>query len=247
MVYGNRIFIRLFPKLRVSPLKEAVTPEATTRAGIAEVVAQDLSIPWEIVFLPSGEMLVSERPGTLVRISKERKKYQIDGIKHVGEGGLLGMALHPEIFKNKWIYLYFTTVNKVGGLTNRVERYTFEDDQLKNKTVILKDIPGAIYHDGGRIAFGPDNLLYITTGDAEKSYLAQNKTSLAGKILRLRDDGSIPSDNPFGNAVYSYGHRNPQGIAWDNLGRLWSTEHGRSGVFSGLDEINLIEKGANYG
>lgn len=102
-------------------------------------------------------------------------------------------------------------------------------------------------HDGGRIAFGPDGFLYITTGDASQSRLAQDIRSLAGKILRIRDDGSVPSDNPFGNAVWSYGHRNPQGLAWDDRGRLWATEHGRSIPFSGYDELNLIEKGGNYG
>ena len=100
---------------------------------------------------------------------------------------------------------------------------------------------------GGKIAFGPDDYIYITTGDAGNAELAQNTDSLAGKILRLKDDGSIPGDNPFGNAVYSYGHRNSQGLAWDDKGQLWSTEHGRSGVLSGLDELNFIEKGKNYG
>jgi glucose/arabinose dehydrogenase len=122
-----------------------------------------------------------------------------------------------------------------------------EGEQLTDRTVIIEHIPGAQFHDGGRIAFGPDRLLYITTGDAGEPANAQNKDSLAGKILRLRDDGTIPSDNPFGTPVYSYGHRNPQGLAWDTAGRLWATEHGRSGVQSGFDEVNLIEAGKNYG
>src|SRR5262249_24978139 len=103
--------------------------------------------------------------------------------------------------------------------------------------------PGAKYHDGGRMAFGPDDYLYITTGDATVDYLAQDISSLSGKILRIRDDGSLPQDNPFGNAVYSYGHRNSQGLTWDSLKQLWSTEHGPTGY----DELNLIEKGQNYG
>jgi glucose/arabinose dehydrogenase len=114
---------------------------------------------------------------------------------------------------------------------------------LSERTVILADIPGAQFHDGGRMAFGPDGLLYITTGDAGNGANAQDRNSLAGKILRLKDDGSIPSDNPFG----TLGHRNPQGLAWDDAGRLWATEHGRSGARSGFDEINLIEAGKNYG
>ncbi len=111
----------------------------------------------------------------------------------------------------------------------------------------MAGIKGSVNHDGGRIAFGPDGYLYITTGDAENSHLAQNKNSLNGKILRIKDDGSIPSDNPFGNAVYSMGHRNPQGLAWDKDGTLWETEHGPSGIQTGYDEINIITKGANYG
>ncbi len=172
--------------------------------------------------------------------------YVIDGVEHVGEGGLLGMTLHPRFSENQWVYLYLTTKNGE-GLINRVERYRFGRDRLTEKTTIIDNIPVAANHDGGRIAFGSDGYLYITTGDAGKSNLAQDIYSLAGKILRLKDDGSIPPDNPFGNAVYSYGHRNSQGLAWDNKGRLWATEHGRSGVLSGLDELNLIEKGKNYG
>ncbi len=211
-----------------------------------EIVADNLQIPWEIAFLPDGDLLVTERPGRLKRIGKEGRVYAIEGVEHIGEGGLLGMALHPRFAKNRWIYIYLTTQNGE-GLINRVERYRFEGDHLSEKTTIIDNIPGAAYHDGGRIAFGPDDYLYITTGDAGKNNLAQDTSSLAGKILRLKDDGSIPSDNPFGNAVYSYGHRNSQGLAWDDKGQLWITEHGRSGILSGLDELNLIEKGKNYG
>jgi len=223
-----------------------------------EIIAENLKIPWEIAFLPDGDLLVTERSGTLKRIGKEGRMYAIDGVEHVGEGGLLGIALHPRFSENQWVYLYFTTKSE-GGLTNRVERYRFAGGYLSEKKTIIGNIPGAAYHDGGRIAFGPalaldgatsdktDQYLYITTGDAGNPNLAQDIKSLAGKILRLKDDGSIPSDNPFGNAIWSYGHRNSQGLAWDDKGRLWATEHGRSGVLSGLDELNLIEKGKNYG
>jgi len=214
--------------------------------NIFEVIADNLQVPWEVVFLPDGDLLVTERPGILRRIGKESRVYLIEGVEHVGEGGLLGMALHPHFLKNHWIYIYFTT-NSGSGLKNKVERYRLEDDRLSDRKTIVDNIPAAANHNGGRIAFGPDGYLYITTGDAGSSNLAQDKNSLAGKILRLKDDGSIPKDNPFGNAVYSYGHRNPQGLAWDNQGRLWATEHGRSGILSGLDELNLIEKGKNYG
>ena len=113
----------------------------------------------------------------------------------------------------------------------------------------MQGIRGSSVHDGGQLAFGPDNLLYITTGDSGQGQLAQDKNSLNGKILRVRDDGSIPEDNPFGNAVYSFGHRNPQGLAWDDGGRLWATEHGPSGIDGGRgqDELLFIEKGQNYG
>ncbi len=211
-----------------------------------EIIAENLQIPWEIAFLPDGDLLVTERPGTLKRIGNERRVYTIEGVLHIGEGGLLGLALHPRFSENQWIYLYFTT-RSGDGLINRVERYRFGKDRLAEKTIIIDNIPGAANHDGGRIAFGFDDYLYITTGDAGNPNLAQDTNSLAGKILRLKDDGSIPHDNPFGNAVYSYGHRNSQGLAWDDQGQLWATEHGRSGILSGLDELNLIEKGKNYG
>lgn len=211
------------------------------------VVADNLNIPWGVVFLPSGDMLLTERPGTLLRISgSDRTQYPISGVRHIGEGGLLGIALHPNFAENNWVYVYLTTGDE-GGTTNRVERYQLQDDQLTNREVILSNLPGARYHDGGAIAFGPDGYLYVTVGDASNSNLAQDTSSLAGKILRITDTGGIPSDNPFGNAVYSYGHRNPQGITWDEGGRMWATEHGRSGVLSGYDELNLIQSGGNYG
>lgn len=210
------------------------------------VVAENLSIPWEVAFLPDGSMFVTERPGTLRRIGNDGATIPVQGVRHVGEGGLLGMTLHPRFEENGWIYLYLTTATD-GRVVNRVERYRLEGNELKEKLLILGSIPGAEDHDGGRIAFGPDGYLYIATGDATLENLAQSRVSLAGKILRVRDDGSVPNDNPFGTAVYSYGHRNVQGLAWDDQGNLWATEHGRSGLRSGYDELNRIEKGGNYG
>lgn len=211
-----------------------------------EIIANSLQIPWEITFLPSGEMLVTERTGNLLKIGKDKTIIKIEGVEHAGEGGLQGMALHPDFLNNNWIYLYLTTKNN-NSLINRVERYKFTNEKLSDKTIIIDNIPGAKFHDGGRIKFGPDNKLYITTGDATERDSAQDLNYLGGKILRLNDDGSIPEDNPFGTVVYSYGHRNPQGITWDDKGNLWATEHGRSVPLSGYDELNIIEAGNNYG
>lgn len=246
---------------RRPPLVQQEQQDTTSNVAGIEVIAENLDIPWEVAFLPAnsvsgvGEILVTERPGTLLLL-KGGQKIPIEGVSHVGEGGLLGLAVHPNFSSNHWIYLYLTTGTD-GNLTNKVERYRLEGSQLSERKVIISGISGSANHDGGRIAFGPasveatagksDYYLYITTGDAENPQSAQNINSLNGKILRVKDDGSIPPDNPFGNAVYSWGHRNSQGLAWDNQGRLWATEHGRSGIQSGLDELNLIEKGKNYG
>lgn len=202
-----------------------------------EVIAENLNIPWESVFLPSGEILVSERAGKVVNINTGIS-YQIEGVNHTGEGGLLGMTLHPNFLENNYLYLYFTTRQD-----NRIERYRLVDGELIKDKLIFSGIPVDRFHNGGRIDFGPDGYLYATTGDALDTPLAQDINSLAGKILRLDDEGNIPSDNPINSAVYSYGHRNPQGIAWDEEGRLWATEHGPTS----LDELNLIEAGKNYG
>ncbi|MDP3726985.1 MAG: PQQ-dependent sugar dehydrogenase, partial [bacterium] len=145
--------------------------------------------------------------------------------------------------------LYYTYSSNGDDTLNRVSRYKFEDGKLINEQVIIDVIPGAVNHNGGRIKFGPDKFLYISTGDAQNPSLAQDKNSLAGKILRVTDEGKAPPDNPFADAqdkptlIYSYGHRNPQGLTFDNQGRLWATEHGPQA----LDELNLIEKGKNYG
>lgn len=222
--------------------------QASETAAVT-IVAENLTIPWDLAFLPDGNMLVTERPGTLLRIDRQSgvvHTIPIEGVAHRGEGGLLGIALHPQFAENRYLYLYRTT-EQSGSVLNEVLRYRFVDGVLQEQTVIIEDIPGASYHDGGRMEFGPDGYLYITTGDAGNTALAQDTDSLAGKILRIGADGSIPDDNPFGNLVYSYGHRNPQGLTWDDDGNLYATEHGRSGVRSGFDELNRIEPGANYG
>jgi glucose/arabinose dehydrogenase len=214
-----------------------------------QVIATSLNIPWEIAFLPDSSLLVTERPGQLLHISADQQEsIAITGVVHQGEAGLQGLALHPDFSNNNLIYLYLTTATS-DGLVNRVERYFLNSNsnQLSQRTVILDNIPGARFHDGGRIKFGPDKMLYITTGDATQEDLAQDLSSLAGKILRITPDGNIPTDNPFNSPVYSYGHRNVQGIAWDSQDQLWATEHGPSGLDTGQDELNLILPGQNYG
>lgn len=218
----------------------------TTNTPAIEVIAQNLTIPWEVLFLPDGELLVTERPGRVLLL-KQGVEIDIPGIEHVGEGGLLGAAIHPNFLGNNYLYLYQTTRTDA-GLVNRVVRYVVDHDTLTFDRNILTDLPGAWYHDGGRIAFGPDGMLYVAVGDATDPDAAQDPTTRAGAILRATPEGEVPSDNPTeGSLVYSYGHRNPQGLAWDNRGTLWSSEHGRSVGASGYDEINRIIPGGNYG
>ena len=219
---------------------------------LVSTVAENLSIPWALAFLPASSsqggsdkrLIVSEREGK-IKLIDNGKIIEIAEINvhSEGEGGLHGIAIDPEFENNNYVYIYYTTSSFGDNSTNRVARYTFSNDSLTDGTVILDNIPGARVHDGGRIKFGPDRYLYITTGDAANPSLSQNRASLAGKILRVDTKGNPAPRNPFGNAIYSYGHRNPQGITWDDKGQLFATEHGNSAT----DEFNLIEMGKNYG
>ena len=230
-----------------SPQPEPATPTTLPKLALITQVAKGLDTPWEIGFLPEGGILATERSGILALIEKNGKQITIAGVRETGEGGLLGLALHPDFANNRWLYIYLTS-NDTGTLTNRVERYTYNADHtVTERVVILDGIKGSSNHDGGRIRFGLDGLLYITTGDAGSPQRAQDPQALEGKILRLTDEGKVPVGNPWGNPIYSIGHRNPQGLAWDSQGRLWATEHGPSGVETGNDELNLIEAGKNYG
>ncbi len=218
------------------------------------IIAEGLDTPWAIAFLPDKSMLVTERPGR-VRLVDSSGKLQnapvatLNQVKEIGEGGLLGIALHPDFANDNYIYFYYTYSGNEDNTLNRVARMKYENNQLKDEQIIVDNIPGASFHNGGRIKFGPDKFLYITTGDAQNPSQSQDKNSLAGKILRVTDEGKPAQGNPFNNLVYSYGHRNPQGIIWDKDGNLWETEHGPSGGSDGTgqDEINLIQVGNNYG
>ena len=214
---------------------------------------KNLEIPWSLLFLPDGRALVTERPGRIRLIKDARlqeEPYATIDVAHVGEGGLMGLALHPEFPKKPYIYVMHTY--KIGGeLRNRVIR--LKDEGLRGvfDRVIIENIPGGKFHNGGRIAFGPDGMLFIATGETFHAELAQNLKSLSGKILRITPEGNVPEDNPFkGSPIYSYGHRNPQGLAWHPFtGDLFESEHGPSGEFGRFahDEINVIKKGGDYG
>ncbi|KKU55856.1 MAG: Quinoprotein glucose dehydrogenase [Candidatus Amesbacteria bacterium GW2011_GWA2_47_11] len=203
-----------------------------------------------MAFLPSGDLLATERKGTVNLIDAEgniSRIFALDNVLQAGESGLHGIAIHPDFENNRFVYLYYTYRGNGDNTQNRVSRFRFDGETFTEERIIVDAIPGAIFHDGGRIKFGPDKNLYITTGDAQNPSQAQDTTTLAGKILRVTDTGQAAPGNPFGNLVYTFGHRNPQGLAWDDTGRLWATEHGRSGIQSGLDEVNIIEAGKNYG
>ena len=230
-----------------SPTPGPTAPTPLPTGFRVEVIARRLEVPWALAFAPDGRLFFTERPGH-VRVIKDGQLQPQPWVElpvaQVGEGGLLGLALDPNFGRNGYVYVYYT-YRAQGGLQNRVARLRERDGRGAEATTILDGIPGANIHDGGRIKFGPDGKLYIGTGDASQSALAQDPRSLAGKVLRLNPDGSIPSDNPFpGSPVYSLGHRNPQGLAWHpQTGQLFETEHGPSAN----DEVNIVQAGKNYG
>lgn len=206
-----------------------------------------LNIPWAVVFLPDGTAVISERQTALLKAVRDDRTSTIGAVAGVvpgGEGGLLGLAVSPGFATDRYLYAYFTTAtdNRIA----RLELTARDDGQLAAGTpeVIFSGIPKASTHNGGRIRFGPDGMLYVGTGDSQRKEQSQDPESLGGKILRLTPDGSAAPGNPFGNnPVYSLGHRNVQGLAWDSEGRLWSSEFGPDVD----DELNLITPGGNYG
>lgn len=238
-----------------SPLATSATPSASMSAAASspvassaarptqpELVAGGLAVPWDLAFLPDGSALVSLRDSgdvVLVRPGTPAKTVgRVPGVVSGGEGGLLGLALSPTFATDGAVYAYHTASGD-----NRIVRLTYAGGRLSGGDVVLRGIPKSQTHNGGRIRFGPDGMLYAGTGDAGSGSNSQNRTSLAGKILRMHRDGSVPPDNPFGSLVWTYGHRNVQGLGWDATGRMFASEFGQNTY----DELNLIRPGGNYG
>jgi glucose/arabinose dehydrogenase len=214
--------------------------------GAVKTIANDPDVPWGLAFLPNGDGIYTERDAqTVIELSPSGTRTTLGKIPGVsgtdGEGGLLGLELSPNFGSDHWVYIYHTTSSD-----NRVIRVRYNTNKsldLGSLQVLLKGIQRNKFHDGGRLRFGPDGKLYIGVGDAENGNNAQNKNSMNGKILRMNADGSVPADNPFHNYVWSFGHRNVEGLAFDSQGRLWEAELGNNQ----MDELNLIQKGGNYG
>lgn len=229
------------------PAGDIVTAGDGTRFAV-QVVATQLNIPWSLAFTPDGRLFFTERPGR-VRVMQGGQVLAtpalvLGDVATAGEGGLLGIAVHPQFAVNGFVYILYTARLADGSRENRVMRFRDVGNTLGEPLVVLDRIGAADIHDGGRIRFGPDGRLYVTMGDMASPGTAQDLASMNGKILRLTDDGGIPPDNPMPSPVYSYGHRNPQGLDWHPVTRdLWATEHGQTGN----DELNLIVAGRNYG
>lgn len=220
--------------------ESAAPPHVVTRLDL------QLHIPWAAVFLPNGTAVISERDTALLKAVRDGQATtigQVPGVVPGGEGGLLGLALSPGFAADDYLYVYFTSAQD-----NRIARLKLSEKPDRSLSfgdpeVVFTGIPKASTHNGGRIRFGPDGFLYVGTGDSQRREQPQDPNALGGKILRLTPDGDPAPGNPFGNAVYSLGHRNVQGLAWDSAGRLWASEFGPDVN----DELNLIEPGANYG
>lgn len=238
------------PTTATSTTTRSGTPTSATApavTGPAFAVLGGLDVPWSIALLPNGSALVSVRntaevywvPASGRAAPKPIRVGKVPGVVPEGEGGLLGLAVAKDFAAEPVVYAYFTSEND-----NRVAAIPWRGNALGEPRVILDGIPHARNHNGGRIAFGPDGQLYVATGDASESVLAQDLTSLGGKILRVTPDGKPAPGNPFGGSpVWSYGHRNVQGLAWDARGRLYASEFGTD-VW---DELNIIQPGRNYG
>lgn len=232
-----------------SPSRSADLPPEKGSAKVVSTLTENLKSPWGLAALPGGDLLVSSRDeGTVHRIDGESGKQtllgSVPGVSPAGEGGLLGLAVSSTFGADQLVYAYFTTTSD-----NRIVRMSYDEkrpagQQLGAPDTVLRGIPKGSIHNGGRIAFGPDKMLYAGTGETGDTGLSQDKESLAGKILRMTPDGEPVHGNPEADSVvYSYGHRNVQGLAWDAEKRLWAAEFGQNT----WDELNLIEPGGNYG
>lgn len=235
-----------------SPAPAATPPDplaaATGLPGTPVDVTTALDVPWGLAVMPDGTALVTLRdqarvvqvgPGTLAQVAAPGEDGAVPDVFPDGEGGLLGIASSPDFGTDSHVFLYQTA-----RTDNRVVRYTYSPGRLADPVPVLTGIPKGSTHNGGRIAFGPDGMLYVGTGDAQDRPAAQDVDALGGKILRILPDGSVPADNPFpGSPTYSYGHRNPQGFGWDSTGRLIASEFGQDT----WDELNVIRPGGNYG
>ncbi|WP_394825411.1 PQQ-dependent sugar dehydrogenase [Pendulispora albinea] len=214
--------------------------------GVPKTITQLSSgwtIPWGLAWLPDGSAIITERESfNVYTLTPSGTKKQVGKVPNAvgttGEGGLMGIAVDPNWSSNHHIYVMHSASEG-----NRIARMTFDGNALSDYKVLIQGIKKSKYHNGGRLKFGPDGYLYATAGDAQTQSLAQDKNSPNGKILRFKTDGTPAPGNPFGTLVYSYGHRNPQGLAWDSAGRLWESELGDGSQ----DELNLITAGANYG
>ncbi|MET7533058.1 PQQ-dependent sugar dehydrogenase [Streptomyces goshikiensis] len=227
----------------------ASAPPARGSVTVSGELAKGLESPWGVAPLPDGDLLVASRDkGTISRVRVSTGEVtpigRVPGVAPGGEGGLLGLALSPGFASDRMVYAYFTTESD-----NRIARMRYDEQrdpgqQLGAPDTVLRGIPKGLIHNGGRIAFGPDKMLYAGTGETGDTGLAQDKKSLGGKILRMTPDGEPVHGNPEADSVvYSYGHRNVQGLAWDKDKRLWAAEFGQNT----WDELNLIEPGGNYG
>lgn len=235
------------PQTSSSPSETASPSESGTRpvrAGTPEVLAKGLEVPWGVTFLPDRSALVSERDThRIVRVTLDGDTSdvgRIDGVSDdTSEGGLLGLAVSPDFADDQLVYAYFTARND-----NRIVSFRFADGKVSGQRTVFTGIPKAGNHDGGRVAFGPDDLLYVTTGDATQADRAQDRDFLGGKVLRMTADGKPAPGNPFPDSVvYTLGHRNPQGLAWGPGDRLYEAEFGQDTQ----DELNLLRPGRNYG
>ncbi len=261
--YSTLVFSLALACSQAPPGKGAGETASTSDGAVqfrVETVVGGLQVPWSISFAPDNRIIFTERPGRVRVIEQGRLRpeplFIISDVESRSESGLMGLTLHPQFASNRFLYLAYAYNSGGDGQRVRVVRFRETGTSLVDRKLIIEDIPAAQFHAGCRLRFGPDGKLYITTGDATEPQTAQKLDSLGGKILRLNDDGTIPSDNPFVGQtgarpeIWTYGHRNPQGLDYQpGSNTFFETEHGPSGgdAPGGGDEVNIIEKGKNYG